>query len=98
MTTFQKIAASSFAAIRATLMRRLLMLTVQEAIERDELLDVDGRNRAIEEAKDIVHEIHNLPFDTIGNAQVDQILAEAKYKLLKKRQCAETFVETGDLF
>ncbi|NOQ46592.1 MAG: helicase, partial [Desulfobulbaceae bacterium] len=35
MTIFQKIAASSFAAIRSTLRRRLLMLTVQEAIERD---------------------------------------------------------------
>ena len=43
MTIFQKIAASSFAAIRSTLQRRLLMLTVQDAIERDELLDVDGR-------------------------------------------------------
>ena len=43
MTVFQKIAASSFAAIRSTLQRRLLMLTIQEGIERDELLDVDGR-------------------------------------------------------
>jgi hypothetical protein len=46
MTVFQKIAASSFAAIRSTLQRRLLMLTIQEGIERDELLDVDGRNRS----------------------------------------------------
>ena len=37
MTVFQKIAASSFAAIRSTLKRLLLMLTIQEGIERDEL-------------------------------------------------------------
>ena len=32
MTVFQKIAASSFAAIRSTLTRRLLMLTIQEGV------------------------------------------------------------------
>ena len=32
MTIFQKIAASSFAAVGATLRRRLLMLTIHEAV------------------------------------------------------------------
>ena len=66
MAIFQKIAASSFAAIRSTLQRRLLMLTIQEAIERDDLLDVDGRNRVLDEARQIIHEIHNLAFDSRG--------------------------------
>lgn len=57
MTVFQIIAASSFAAIRSTLQRRLLMLTIQEGIERDELLDVDGRNKVLEEARQIIREI-----------------------------------------
>jgi SNF2 family DNA or RNA helicase len=84
MTVFQKIAASSFAAIRATLKKRLLMLTVQEAIHRDELLDIDGRNNAYDEARVFIHEINEIPDTTMGNAQADQILSDLKYQILKK--------------
>ncbi|BBO67931.1 helicase [Desulfosarcina alkanivorans] len=98
MTVFQKIAASSFAAIRSTLQRRLLMLTIQEGIERDELLDVDGRNRVFEEARQIIHQIHSIPFDPVGNAQTDQILADAKYQLLKKRSEALSFAGAAESY
>lgn len=98
MTVFQKIAASSFAAIRSTLHRRLLMLTIQEGIERDELLDVDGRNRVFDEARQIIHEIHSIPFDSVGNAQTDQILADAKYQLLKKRSKALSFARAAESY
>jgi len=98
MTVFQKIAASSFAAIRSTLHRRLLMLTIQEGIERDELLDVDGRNRVFEEARQIIHDIYDIPFDAVGNAQTDQILADAKYQLLKKRNEALSFVSAAESY
>jgi hypothetical protein len=74
------------------------MLTIQEGIERDELLDVDGRNRVFEEARKIIHEFHSLPFDSVGNAQTDQILADAKFQLLKKRNEAHTFVTTAESF
>ncbi|KYH32452.1 RNA polymerase-associated protein RapA [Moorella mulderi DSM 14980] len=85
MTVFQKIAASSFAAVKATLKRRLLMLTIQEAIERDELLDVEGRDRVLQEARALIQDMHGLPDDAVGRAQVDQFLAEARVQLLKKR-------------
>jgi len=98
MTIFQKIAASSFAAIRATLQRRLLMLTIQEGIERDESLDVDGRNRVFQEAREIIHELYGLPDDSVGNAQADQILADARVQLLKKRNEAEAFVATAESY
>jgi len=45
MAIFQKIAASSFAAVRRTLKRRLLMLTLHEALLRDKELDIEGRER-----------------------------------------------------
>ena len=45
MTIFQKIAASSFAAVRRTLRRRILMLTLHEAILKDQELDIDGREQ-----------------------------------------------------
>ena len=98
MTIFQKIAASSFAAIKSTLQRRLLMLTVQESIERDELLDVDGRNRLLEEARQIIHQIHNISFDMIGKAQVEQILADSKLQLIKKRKTAHNFVKQAESY
>lgn len=86
MSVFQKIAASSFAAIRSTLTRRLLMLTIQEGIEQDELLNVDARDQLYAEAKKLIHSIHKLEYDLIGNATADQLFADAKYQLLKKRK------------
>ncbi|MBA5868098.1 MAG: helicase [Nitrospira sp. CR1.3] len=86
MTIFQKIAASSFAAVRSTLRRRLLMLTLQESVERDEALDVDGRDAALVDARSLIREIHGLEDNPIGRAQADQILADLKVQLLKKRR------------
>jgi superfamily II DNA or RNA helicase len=94
MTVFQKIAASSFAAIRATLKRRLLMLTMQEALHRDELLDVDGRNSAYDEAREYIHDIYNIPSSVLGNAQTEQTLADIKYQLLKKKDEAYRYAES----
>jgi superfamily II DNA or RNA helicase len=98
MTVFQKIAASSFAAIRSTLQRRLLMLTILEGIERDELLDVDRRNNAFEEARRIIHEIHSLADDSVGCAQADQILASTKFQLLKKRREALSLAGSAESY
>lgn len=99
MTIFQKIAASSFAAVKATLRRRLLMLTIQEAIERDEVLDVAGRDQLFGEARELIREMCELADDPVGRAQAEQLLAEAKVQLLKKREEASAFaqtVESGD--
>jgi len=84
MTIFQKIAASSFAAVEATLRRRLLSLTIHEAIECDERLDADGRDRALAEARRLIHQMFGLPQDAIGRAEADRILADARVKLLRK--------------
>jgi len=84
MTIFQKIAASSFAAVRRTLRRRLLMLTLHEAILKDQELDVDGREELLAETRALIHEEHGLPQDTMGRSEVERILADLKVKLLKK--------------
>lgn len=98
MTIFQKIAASSFAAVKTTLQRRLLMLTIQEAIDRDEVLDVDGRDRILDEARAIIREIHRLDENAIGRARVEQLLADAKLQLLKKRKEVTAFLETAEAY
>ncbi len=84
MAIFQKIAASSFAAVRRTLKRRLLMLTLHEALLRDKELDIEGRERLIEEARELIHQEFNLPRDSVGRSEVDRVLADLKYRLVKK--------------
>jgi ERCC4-related helicase len=84
MTIFQKIAASSFAAVGATLRRRLLMLTIHEAIVCDENLDVDGRDRALNEARQLIRAMFKLSADAIGRAETDRLLADARVQLLRK--------------
>lgn len=97
MTIFQKIAASSFAAVKKTLRRRLLMLTIHEAIHCDQNLDVDGRNNALSEARALIHDMFDLPFDTIGRAEAERILADYRLRVLKKIEEAGTFILNYDL-
>ncbi|OAJ66094.1 DEAD/DEAH box helicase [Gluconobacter cerinus] len=84
MAIFQKIAASSFAAVRRTLKRRLLMLTLHEAFLRDKELDIEGRERLTEEARELIHDEFGLSRDSIGRSEVDRVLADLKYRLVKK--------------
>ena len=53
MTIFQKIAASSFAAVHRTLRRRLIALAVQEGLLHDGNLEIDARDAAFAEAKEL---------------------------------------------
>jgi SNF2 family DNA or RNA helicase len=98
MTVFQKIAASSFAAIRQTLERRLLSLTVQEVVERDEILDVDGRNAVLVEAREIIRYIHKITADSMGDAKVERILADIRYQILKKRGEALSYADSAESY
>jgi len=84
MTIFQKIAASSFAAVRRTLRRRLLMLTVHEAILKDEALEIDARERLYDEARELIHEEFRMSHDSVGCGEADRILADVKVRLLRK--------------
>lgn len=84
MAIFQKIAASSLAAIRRTLKRRLLMLTLHEAFLRDRDLDIEGREQLTAVARELIHEEFNLSRDSIGRSEVDRVLADLKYRLVRK--------------
>lgn len=84
MVIFQKIAASSFAAVCRTLKRRLLMLTIHEAFLRDKDLDIESRELLLGEARELIHEEFKLSRDSIGRSEVDRVLADLKYRLVKK--------------
>ena len=84
MTIFQKIAASSFAAVRRTLRRRILMLTLHEAILKDQELEIDAREKLLAEARELIHDDFDVARDAVGRGQVEAILADLRVKLLKK--------------
>lgn len=83
MTIFQKIAASSFAAVKRTLRRRLLALTIQEGLLHDSNLDIEERDKAFREARQIIREDYQLLDDRLGNLEADRILNDFKRKILK---------------
>lgn len=84
MAIFQKIAASSFAAVRRTLQRRLLTLTIHEAILRDRELDIDAREKLYSEARDLIHQEYALSRDPVGRSETDRVLADLKLRLVKR--------------
>jgi len=84
MAIFQKIAASSFAAVARTLRRRLLSLTIHESLLRDKELDIDGKLALTMEAKELIKKEFNISNDAIGRSEVERILADLKLKLVKK--------------
>lgn len=84
MAIFQKIAASSFAAVHRTLRRRMIALTVQEGLLHDSKLDIDARDAAYREAKELIRLEFGLGDDRMATLAVESILTDLKRKLLKK--------------
>jgi superfamily II DNA or RNA helicase len=84
MTIFQKIAASSFAAVHRTLRRRLIALTIQEGLMHDAKLNIDGRDVAFTEAKELIRREYGLGDSQMGGIDAERILADLKRHLLKK--------------
>lgn len=84
MTIFQKIAASSFAAVHRTLRRRLMALTVHEGLMHDDNLDIDARDVAFNEAKEQIRKEFDLGNDRMADLEIDRILNDLKRRLLKK--------------
>jgi ERCC4-related helicase len=84
MTIFQKIAASSFAAVHRTLRRRMIALTIQEGLMHDAHLDIDARDTAFQEAKQLIRGELGIADDQMGTIQVEGIIADLKRRILKK--------------
>jgi SNF2 family DNA or RNA helicase len=95
MTIFQKIAASSFAAVQRTLRRRLIALTIQEAVMHDQQLDIDSRNTALDEARSLIRELHAIAEGRLEDAEVDRLLADYRYKILRSQRDDEEALGAG---
>jgi SNF2 family DNA or RNA helicase len=95
MTIFQKIAASSFAAVQRTLRRRLIALTIQEALMHDQKLDIESRNSALDEARVLVRELHGIAQGRLEDAEVERLLADYRYKILRLQREEEEALGAG---
>jgi superfamily II DNA or RNA helicase len=84
MTIFQKIAASSFAAVHRTLRRRMIALTIQEGLMHEAHLDIDARDAAFQEARQLIRGEFGIADDQMGTIQVEGIIADLKRRVLKK--------------
>ena len=84
MTIFQKIAASSFAAVHRTLRRRMIALTIQEGLMHDTNLDIDARDAAFHEARHLIREEFGIAWDQMGAIQVEAIITDLKRRILRK--------------
>lgn len=96
MTIFQKIAASSFAAVHRTLRRRMIALTVQEGLMHDGNLDLDARDAAFSEAKELIRREFSLGDDRMAVVEAERILADLKRRLLKKMSEEELEVASSE--
>lgn len=95
MTIFQKLAASSFAAIRQTLERRMLMLTIHESIAHEQRMDVDKRDATMNEAREQLRAMYGLGLSFKDQAQVESLLADARLQLLKRLKQREEISGMG---
>ncbi len=84
MTIFQKIAASSFAAVHRTLRRRLIALTVHEGLIHDAEMNIDLRDEAFAAAKQFICKEFHLGKDQMSLLEAERILNDLKRKQLKK--------------
>jgi SNF2 family DNA or RNA helicase len=95
MTIFQKIAASSFAAVQRTLRRRLIALTIQEALMHDQKLDIESRNSTLDEARTLIRELHGIAEGRLEDAEVERLLADYRYKILRLQREEEEALGAG---
>lgn len=84
MTIFQKIAASSFAAVARTLRRRLIALTVHEGLAHDEERDIDRRDAAFTEARALIRSEAGLGEGRLADLECDRLMNDVKRRILKK--------------
>jgi len=96
MTIFQKISASSFAAVQRTLRRRLIALAVHEGLVHESHHEVEKRNTAWAEARELIRVEYHLVDSRMAEAAGDKIFLDIKRKLLKAMQEEELAAVAGE--
>src|SRR5208337_3052168 len=82
-------------AVQRTLRRRLIALTIQEALMHDQKLDIEARNSALDEARTLIRELHGIAEGLLEDAEVEKLLADYRYKILKLQREEEEALGAG---
>ncbi len=85
MSIFQKIAASSFAAVKRTLQNRYIALAIYEAVLAEEDKNLQNYDNAIAAAKEMLKIRDQLPDNSLTNAIIDKYISDIRLKHLKKK-------------
>jgi len=64
----------------------------------DQKLDIDRRNAALDEARTLIRELHDIADGGWGDAEVDRLLADYRYKILRKQREEEELAAGADEF
>lgn len=85
MSIFQKIAASSFAAVRKTLQNRYIALSIYEAVLAEDDKNLVVHDEAIRSAREMLKKRDNLIDSPLTNALLDKYVTDIRLKHHKKR-------------
>lgn len=85
MSIFQKIAASSFAAVKRTLQNRYIALAIYEAVLAEEDKNLQNYENAISAAKEMLRIRDQLPDNSLTNAIIDKYITDIRLKHHKKK-------------
>jgi superfamily II DNA or RNA helicase len=89
MTIFQKISASSFAAVKRTLQNRYIALAIFEAVLAEEDKNFQNYETALTAAKDMLRIRDNLSDNGFTNAIIDKYISDIRLKYHKKKAKAQ---------
>lgn len=85
MSIFQKIAASSFAAVKRTLQNRYIAIAIYEAVLAEEDKNLTNYENALVAAREMLRLRDNLPDNGFSNAIIEKYITDIKFKHHKKR-------------
>lgn len=85
MSIFQKIAASSFAAVKKTLQNRYIALAIYEAVLAEDDKNLKVHDDAIQSAREMLKKRDHLPDSGLTNALLDKYVTDIRLKHHKKR-------------
>ncbi|MBC7429627.1 MAG: DEAD/DEAH box helicase family protein [Bacteriovorax sp.] len=90
MSIFQKIAASSFAAVKRTLQNRYIALAIYEAVLAEEDKNLKNYETALAAAKEMLRIRDSLPDNSFTNAIIDKYITDIRVKHHKKKAKAQS--------
>lgn len=85
MSVFQKIAASSFAAVKRTLQNRFIALAIFEAVLAEEQKDIAKHDEALKAAREMLKRRDQLADNALSNAIIDKYISDIRLKHLRNR-------------